>query len=63
MTVNQVINQIKNESGEIFEVGVEKVRGYEVPAKTIKMTFYAGRIDLYEKLKKLLIREGYTVLS
>lgn len=58
MTVQQAINQVRNESGEIFEVGVDKTHN-----KTIKMTFYAGRLDLYEKLKKLLIREGYTVLS
>tara|TARA_R100001460_G_scaffold65692_4_gene106022 strand:+ start:716 stop:892 length:177 start_codon:yes stop_codon:yes gene_type:complete len=58
MTIKQAIKKITQESTTIFEVGIKKIHG-----KTVTLEFYAGKFDTYEKLTKLLKREGYTVLS
>jgi len=58
MTIKEAIKKIKEESTTIFEVGIKKIHG-----KTVTLDFYTGKYDNYEKLRKLLIREGYTVLS
>ena len=58
MSIQECINQVREESTSIFEADVITKHH-----KTVTVKEFTGPYTDYEKLTKLLKREGYTVFS